>query len=415
MELRLVFGFPRDQGKAPIDRQRMHLGLLNLSDPLWTAGQTLTGLLANVLGSAPDVRVTLLTDGQKAGVPGIASVDLETMIPSQQLADKIRRRLGRARPFNRLEEAVRQNGIDVVLPAFDSLPGIPAAVVAWIPDFQHHHAGDFFSADDIRWRNDVAGRVSRDCNRVLFSSRDAESTFQNLYPQYADRSAAIPFPSSLAISGLSEPADVGTRKKYHIPEKFVFVPNQFWKHKNHPAVIRALRILRDRGVDAHCVFTGLPHDSRDPQNGYLSRILQQICEEDLAGSISVLGFISRKELIDLFRSASLVIQPSLSEGWSTSVQDALALGKPLICSDLPVHREQAPGALGFFGGNNPEALADLLAEHWAGLPAGPDAASEEAGLAREKEHVKIYRSKIIQLCREALADHQAPHWKRKGS
>jgi glycosyltransferase involved in cell wall biosynthesis len=385
----------------------MHLGLLNLSDPLWTAGQTFTGLLANVLGSAPDVRVTLLTDGQKTGVPGVASINLETMVPSQQLVDKIRRRLGYARPFNQLEEAVRQNEIDVVLPAFDSMPGIPAAVVAWIPDFQHHHAGDFFSADDIRWRNDVAGRVGRDCNRVLFSSQDAESTFQNLYPQYANRSAAIPFPSSLAVSGVSGPADEATRKKYHIPEKFVFVPNQFWKHKNHSAVVHALRILRDQGINVHCVFTGLPYDSRDPQNGYLSRVLQQICEENLTGSISVLGFISRKELIDLFRTAALVIQPSLSEGWSTSVQDALALGKPLICSDLPVHREQAPESLGFFEGNDPAALADLLAKRWPDLQAGPDSAAEEVGIARERKRLKRYRDSMVRLCTEAMESYRA--------
>jgi glycosyltransferase involved in cell wall biosynthesis len=385
----------------------MHLGLLNLSDPLWTAGQTFTGLLANVLGGAPDVRITLLTDGQKAHVPGVKSVELDRLVASQGLSDKIWRRLGRARPFDPLAEAVRQNGIDVVLPTFDSLPGVPAALVAWIPDFQHHHASDFFSVEDIRWRNEVAGRVGRDCNRVLFSSRDAESTFRSLHPQYAFRSAAIPFPSTLALKPLSGPADGTTREKYHLPEKFLFVPNQFWKHKNHPAVIRAIRILKDRGIYAHCVFSGLPHDSRDPLNGYLSRILQQICEEGLTGSISVLGFISRKELIDLFRTAALVVQPSLSEGWSTSVQDALALGRPLICSDLPVHREQAPDALGFFPGNDPDALADMLATHWAALRAGPDAASEDAGLLRERECVSHYRNAMVRLCADAMLDHRS--------
>jgi glycosyltransferase involved in cell wall biosynthesis len=385
----------------------MHLGLLNLSDPLWTAGQTFTGMLANVLGAAPDVRITLLTDGQKAHVPGVKSVELDRLVAPQGLSDKIRRRLGRARPFNPLAEAVRQNGIEVVLPTFDSLPGVPAAVVAWIPDFQHHHASDFFSAEDVRWRNEVSARVGRDCNRVLFSSRDAESTFRSLHPQYAFRSAAIPFPSTLALQSLPGLADGTTREKYHLPEKFLFVPNQFWKHKNHPAVIRAIRILKDRGIHAHCVFTGLPHDSRDPLNGYLSQILQQICEEGLAGSISVLGFINRKELIDLFRTAALVIQPSLSEGWSTSVQDALALGRPLICSDLAVHREQAPDALGFFPGNDPDDLANLLATHWEGLRAGPDAASEDAGLLRERERVSNYRNAMVRLCADAIVDRRS--------
>ena len=67
------------------------------------------------------------------------------------------------------------------------------------------------------------------------------------------------------------------------------------------------------------------------------------------------------------RAAALIIQPSFFEGWSTSIEDSKALGRPLVCSDIPVHREQVPDALGFFDPMKPEILADLLAKIYPDL------------------------------------------------
>ena len=80
-------------------------------------------------------------------------------------------------------------------------------------------------------------------------------------------------------------------------------------------------------------------------------MLQAIATADLAGQIIFLGQIPYADLVNLMRAAAVVIQPSLFEGWCTIVQDAKAIGRPLICSDLSVHREQAPDAIGFFPTN----------------------------------------------------------------
>jgi glycosyltransferase involved in cell wall biosynthesis len=194
------------------------------------------------------------------------------------------------------------------------------------------------------------------------------------------------------------------RKKFDLPDRFVVAPNQFWRHKNHLGVLRALRILKDRGTPVHCVFTGLLHDARDPGNDYLSQVLQAIASEGVREHISLLGFVSREDLISLMRTAALVLQPSFSEGWSTSVQDAKALGRPVLCSDLPVHREQAPASLGFFSPADPADLADKLATAFSGLPAGPDEQSEAPSLAREIAAISTYRETLLAMCREAVTE-----------
>jgi hypothetical protein len=94
-----------------------------------------------------------------------------------------------------------------------------------------------------------------------------------------------------------------------------------------------------------------------------------------------------------------VIQPSRFEGWSTSVQDGRALGRPVICSDLPVHREQAPDALGHFGCDDPKALADILERAWPGLSPGPNVDRERAALADHQAFAATHGTALLDLCR----------------
>jgi glycosyltransferase involved in cell wall biosynthesis len=57
-----------------------------------------------------------------------------------------------------------------------------------------------------------------------------------------------------------------------------------------------------------------------------------------------------------------LINPSLFEGWSSSVEEAKSLGKRIILSDIPVHKEQDPPGGRFFFPDRAESLADLMQE-----------------------------------------------------
>ncbi len=73
-----------------------------------------------------------------------------------------------------------------------------------------------------------------------------------------------------------------------------------------------------------------------------------------------LGFIPRRDQLGLLTGAVAVIQPSLCEGWSTTVEDAKSLGRRVLASDIAVHREQLGKTADFFGGEDAAALAALL-------------------------------------------------------
>ena len=117
----------------------------------------------------------------------------------------------------------------------------------------------------------------------------------------------------------------------------------------------------------------------------------------------ILGLVTASDLLSLMRTAAVVIQPSRFEGWSTTVQDAKALGRPLLCSDIPVHREQAPEALGFFPCDRPDILGDLLVSHWPALEPGPCSASEERALSKERDFAREHGRRLLKICQEAEA------------
>jgi glycosyltransferase involved in cell wall biosynthesis len=142
----------------------------------------------------------------------------------------------------------------------------------------------------------------------------------------------------------------------------VFLPNQYWQHKNHHVVAQALRLLRDEGRPAPLILsTGKTEDPRTP--AYFTEFEAMVRAQGLAADYRILGVIPRHDMLVLLAHSMAVLNPSRFEGWSTTVEEAKALGKPLLVSDIAVHREQVAGRpdAQCFGVDDAPALAALLA------------------------------------------------------
>ncbi len=141
-----------------------------------------------------------------------------------------------------------------------------------------------------------------------------------------------------------------------------------WKHKNHALVLRALAALGP-GEGAPVVFTGREEDARDPAYGPSVKALA--AELGVQDRARFLGFLPRGDQLGLIKGAVAVVQPSLCEGWSTVVEDAKALGRPVLASDIPVHREQLGRHALLFAPDDPQALAALLRAYGEADPPAP--------------------------------------------
>ena len=58
-----------------------------------------------------------------------------------------------------------------------------------------------------------------------------------------------------------------------------------------------------------------------------------------------------------------VLQPSLFEGWSTVIEDAISLQVPVVASNLPVNIEQLGRDGIYFDPHNPDELASILFDY----------------------------------------------------
>ncbi|MDQ3879266.1 MAG: glycosyltransferase, partial [Actinomycetota bacterium] len=126
-----------------------------------------------------------------------------------------------------------------------------------------------------------------------------------------------------------------------LPPFYLYVANQFWQHKDHLTLFRALVLLRERGIAPVVVCSGVEDDPRAP--GYMETVRAFIRDNDLTAQVRLLGLLDRRDQLDVLRHCAGMVQPSRFEGWSTVVEDARAVGRPLLLSDIEVHREQAPG------------------------------------------------------------------------
>jgi glycosyltransferase involved in cell wall biosynthesis len=148
--------------------------------------------------------------------------------------------------------------------------------------------------------------------------------------------------------------------QFGIRGPYFYLPNHFWQHKNHGIVIEALRILKDRDIVASVVASGNTVDSRRP--GHFDELMMAVKHAKVEDRFLPIGVITYSEVLALMAGSLAVINPSRFEGWSTTVEEAKSMGKVVLLSDIPVHREQAPQRGRYFPPDRAEDLAILMAE-----------------------------------------------------
>jgi glycosyltransferase involved in cell wall biosynthesis len=312
---------------------------------------------------------------------------LEGLSARPGVAGRVGRRLG----------ALRGPRPGVVFPVFTPGPN-PGTPLYWIPDFQHRFLPRFFSEQERAQRDALHARVAACPGVLVVSSAFAREHFQRFHPDARVQVRVWSFCSNIQAAD----ADPRGFEKLCLPEKFLYLPNQFWAHKNHLTAFRALGLLRERGVRAPLVCTGYRADPRNPE--YFERLQAFLRDHGLEEQVHILGLIPRAAQIEVFRRAVAVLQPSLFEGWSTIIEDAKALGRPVVASDFPVHREQLRGygQAFFFRRQDAENLANVLETVYPNGHSGPDAAREQQARAHTADRQRAAAESLLSIAREAL-------------
>jgi glycosyltransferase involved in cell wall biosynthesis len=219
-----------------------------------------------------------------------------------------------------LPREVRRLRIDVLLN-----PGFTAPLFAFCPnvtvfhDLQHKRHPEHFRWFDLPfWRIFLYAAVLR--SRALIAvSEETKRDLVRFYGVSAERVCVIPH-------GVEDVFfDIGRTRR--ATEPFVLYVSTLHPHKNHERLLRAFVHFRLRHPEYKLVLAGLRGFNTDA-------IDHQIADLGLADAVRVTGWITRDELLDLYRRAAAFVYPSTFEGFGMPVLEAMAAGLPLACSDI---------------------------------------------------------------------------------
>jgi hypothetical protein len=231
--------------------------------------------------------------------------------------------------------------------------------LSFIPDLQHIHLKENFSLKKRLMRNLNIYLCGLFSSKILLSSLDTKKDIKKVSNVAYENSEISRFifetPRKNDILSLKQ-----LQKKYKFSGDYFYLPNQYWVHKNHEVVLRALTLLKRKSEIKKILIisSGNSDDHRNPQ--HFKKIKEYIHMNKLDNSYIYIGTVPHADVLSLMFHSKAVINPSKFEGRSSTVEQAKSLGKMVILSNLKIHKEQNPAMCMFFNADDHHKLSYLL-------------------------------------------------------
>lgn len=275
------------------------------------------------------------------------------------------------------------------------------ATLSWVPDFQHRLLPEMFSRNEIDYRNRTFQQCANNSSRIILISNTVKRDFDTFMP-HSSHKVRVLRPLCFIPDAVYEYDVQSVLSLYHLPERFIYLPNQFWKHKNHGVAFEAVKILKDRGININLVCTGSTLDYRHPT--YLAHLWQKLSQWNIRDRVIYLGVLPYEHVLVLMRQSLCVLNPSLFEGWGMTVDEAHRLGKRVLISDIDVHREQDPPEAIFFRAQDGEDLAVKMQWIWSHDMPGPVLEREWAAREQMGTWMSAYARDFLSIAEEAAQE-----------
>ncbi|MBV9170483.1 MAG: glycosyltransferase family 4 protein [Chloroflexi bacterium] len=377
----------------------------------WQGGRTLVmnAIRALRLARSTEAHVRILgSDSQgsseyarAAGADGVVMYEAPPRWSLERVRNALGVRLGKHNAS--LGSTLERAGVQVLVGESVNWHLGNVATIGWLQDFQHVHLPALFSPTETALRDRKFQQTMRLADRLFASPCCAEDA-RKFAPEFSHKLRPIR-PYSSIDTRLYERDCRSVVTRFGLPERFLYVPNQFWTHKNHLGLLEALRILRGRGVRPHVVFTGSTHDYRDPE--HFPSLQARIREWELTDWVHYLGIVEHEVVYDLIRQSLCVVNPSLFEGWGFSVDEAAAIGKRILSSDIPAHRDQQAPACEYFDPRSVDEIADKIEQVWLSAAPGPDLTLEARARQCMPRRIDELAQSLLSGLQEAVSAHAA--------
>jgi glycosyltransferase involved in cell wall biosynthesis len=184
----------------------------------------------------------------------------------------------------------------------------------------------------------------------------SNSMLNEIYP-YCDNTPICVVPNGVDVDYYRTPPSgdelMAFQKKYFLPEGFILTIGHLEKRKNYLRLIEAMASLQKLGRNCNLVIIG-------NNSGYRSVINKQIAKYGLQCRIKILSGLTDAEIKCAYWLCQLFVFPSVYEGFGIPVLEAMAVGRPLALSDIPVFREITENQGIYFDPTDAESIASVV-------------------------------------------------------
>lgn len=226
-------------------------------------------------------------------------------------------------------------------------------------DLQHLHYPQYFPKGDIINREVLYRIFCKQAQIIAVSSSWTKRDLCEHYNLSENKVKVVPLaPAITAYPCPTETDLLMVKRKFNLPDDFIFYPAQTWEHKNHIGLLQALFILRrDHDITVPLVSSGRRTD-------FFPTIKKQIQELQLEEQAQFLDFVSPLELQCLYKLCRGVVLPTKFESASFPLWEAFHAGAPAACSNVTSLPEQAGDAALIFNPHRPDEMAEAILSLW---------------------------------------------------
>ena len=252
----------------------------------------------------------------------------------------------------------KQVGADLVFCPFTAPkfydPAVPIVVVVY--DLQYLYYPQFFTADERYYRDkDFRESCHLATHLVCISDYVRETVLHNgaVAPE---RVTTVHIRLSQRLDEAPAEAVESILARLNLEQLcYLLYPANFWPHKNHEMLLTAFGIYRARHPQSNLklVCTGSPGERMD----FLSRCADRM---GLNQRVIFPGYLSDAEFAAVMSACYAVIYPSLFEGFGMPILEAMACGKPVLCSNVTGLPEIAGDAALMFNPRKPIEIVNAI-------------------------------------------------------
>ncbi|WP_276208223.1 glycosyltransferase family 4 protein [Halomonas sp. NO4] len=192
------------------------------------------------------------------------------------------------------------------------------------------------------------GFTQRYCNAAVYVSDQVAMSFSP-FAGLAQRDVVIKNGIDVhSLQALSSPRPMLEQRLR------IICAGRFVSVKGQKTLIEAWPRVLESFPEAHLC---LPGDG--PEKALLENRCRALC---IAPTVEFPGWLPRNETLQRICGSTLMVVPSdgTQEGFGLVVAEAMALGVPIVCSDIPVFREVAADTVGYFPVGDAAALAQAI-------------------------------------------------------